>query len=189
VGVRYFRRSFDNQISSIFDVQWDGDGVLDVSNALIENNQTIDLVSYEEENEEMTPDQAALVQRTFPNITRNSDEVASIFYARLFEIKPEVITLFSSDITEQKKKLMTMLSLAVIHLHDLGKITPALQDLARRHVGYGVQESSYDAVGQALIWTLERALRDALTFELKEAWAATYDEIKTVMLNAAREVT
>jgi len=31
-------------------------------------------------------------------------------------------------------------------------------DLGRRHVHYGVQDSQYDSVGTALLWTLERGL-------------------------------
>jgi len=61
-----------------------------------------------------------------------------LFYGRLFEIAPDVRALFPADLAEQKKKLIAMLATAVNNLHQVGSIVPAVQDLGRRHVGYGV---------------------------------------------------
>ena len=71
--------------------------------------------------------------------------------------------MFPTDLTAQKGKLMTMIATAVTNLHQVDKIVPAVQDLGRRHVGYGVTAAHYKPVGEALIWTLEKGLGDGFT--------------------------
>ena len=64
---------------------------------------------------------------------------------------------------------MQMIGVAVTGLNDLGKLIPAVQDLGRRHVGYGVKAEHYDTVGAALLDTLAKGLGDDFTPETKEA--------------------
>lgn len=136
----------------------------------------------------MTPDQVQLVQETFKKVLPIAPQAADLFYGRLFEIAPQVRPLFPSDITEQKQKLMGMIATAVNNLHQVETIVPAVQDLGRRHVNYGVTTDHYKPVGEALIWTLEKGLGDAFTPDVKSAWLATYTTLQGVMTAAAAEV-
>jgi hemoglobin-like flavoprotein len=106
----------------------------------------------------------------------------------LFTIAPEVRTLFPSDLTEQKKKLMQMIATAVTNLHQVERIIPAVEELGRRHVGYGVTARHYEPVGAALLWTLEQGLGAEFTPSVKAAWAATYATVMGVMTKAAAAV-
>jgi hemoglobin-like flavoprotein len=115
-----------------------------------------------------------------------SETAAELFYGRLFEIAPEVKPLFTSDIKEQGKKLMSMITLAVRGLDNLEVLVPAVQKLGVGHVDYGVKEEHYAVVGEALIWTLGKGLGDAYTDEVKEAWLAVYTVLATTMKDAAR---
>ncbi len=133
----------------------------------------------------MTPEQIELVQTTWAKVAPSADQVAVLFYDRLFEIAPEVKPLFKSDMTEQGQKLMQMLAVAVNGLPQLESIVPAVQEMGVRHTDYGVADSHYDSVGAALLWTLEQGLGDAFTPEVKEAWAVTYTTLATVMKEAA----
>jgi hemoglobin-like flavoprotein len=90
--------------------------------------------------------------------------------------------------TEQGKKLMAMIATAVKGLNNPDKLVPAVQQLGRNHVGYGVVDAHYDTVGAALLWTLEQGLGEAFTPEVKDAWAAVYTLLATVMKAAAAEV-
>ncbi|WP_238367221.1 globin family protein [Mesobacterium pallidum] len=109
---------------------------------------------------------------------------ADIFYDRLFEIAPQVRPLFPEDMTDQKKKLMQMLAVAVNGLTKLDEILPAVQDLGRRHAGYAVTSEHYDHVGAALIFTLGKGLGDDFTPETREAWVETYGVLASVMIEA-----
>jgi hemoglobin-like flavoprotein len=113
--------------------------------------------------------------------------MADLLYRRLFEIAPHLRALFPADLTEQKEKLVTMLALAILNLHRIEEIVPAVEDLARRHVTYGVTEVDYKPVGEALMWTLEEALGDQFTPAVRSAWLAAYGLLSGVMISAAAE--
>ncbi|MEO1281941.1 MAG: globin family protein [Pseudomonadota bacterium] len=117
----------------------------------------------------MTPEQVSLVQSSFEKVVPIAPQAADIFYTKLFEIAPETRKLFPQDMSEQKSKLMTMLGTAVGNLHQIDTIVPAVQDLGRKHVGYGVTAEQYKPVGEALIHTLETGLGDDFTPEVKDA--------------------
>lgn len=133
----------------------------------------------------MTPEQVAMVQESFKKVVPIAGTAADLFYGRLFEIAPEVRPLFPEDLKEQKKKLIGMLATAVTNLHQIDKIMTAVEDLGRRHVGYGVTAKQYEPVGAALLWTLEKGLGDDFTPPVKEAWTVTYMTLAGVMQNAA----
>ena len=133
----------------------------------------------------MTPEQVAMVQESFKKVVPIAGTAADLFYGRLFEIAPEVRALFPEDLKEQKKKLIGMLATAVTNLHQVDKILTAVEDLGRRHVGYGVTAQQYEPVGAALLWTLEKGLGNDVTPPVKEAWTETYMTLAGVMQTAA----
>jgi hemoglobin-like flavoprotein len=132
----------------------------------------------------MTPEQVVLVQSSFEKVRPIADTAAQLFYDRLFEIAPEVRPLFTGNIKEQGRKLMTMLATAVASLDKIEHIVPAVQELGRRHGTYGVRDEHYGRVGEALLWTLERGLGNDFTPEVKDAWAAVYTTLANTMQEA-----
>lgn len=133
----------------------------------------------------VTQQQKALVESTWENVRPISDKAAELFYGKLFELEPSVKPLFKTDLQSQGVKLMKTIGLAVNGLKNLDAIVPVVQDLGRRHVGYGVQKQHYATVGEALLWTLEQGLGEAFTPEVKEAWANVYGLLSSVMIEAA----
>ncbi|MBI1201846.1 MAG: hemin receptor [Rhodopseudomonas sp.] len=136
----------------------------------------------------MTPDQIAMVQESFKKVAPIASTAADLFYGRLFEIAPAVRPLFPDDLADQKKKLIAMLATAVNNLHQVETIIPAVEDLGRRHVAYGVTSGMYEPVGAALLWTLEQGLGDDFTPPVKAAWTETYVTLAGVMQKAAASV-
>ena len=134
----------------------------------------------------LTAAQKILVQNSFATIATIADDAAILFYQRLFELDPSLRPMFRGEMAEQRKKLMQMITAAVKGLDRLDQLVPVVQELGRRHVRYGVQDSHYDTVGAALLWTLEAGLGKAFTPETKEAWAAVYGLLATTMKDAAR---
>jgi hemoglobin-like flavoprotein len=133
----------------------------------------------------MTPQQITLIQQSWAEVVPITDTAAGLFYQRLFALDPEVRPLFKGDMREQGQKLMKMLGLVVNSLGRLDELVPAAQDMARRHVGYGVKPAHYDTVGAALLWTLEQGLGSKFTDEVKAAWASAYGVLSQVMKDAA----
>lgn len=133
----------------------------------------------------MTPEQIALVQGSFRQVTPMAARIADLFYGRLFELAPEVRPLFSDDLVEQKKKLMQMLGLAVTGLNSPETLLPAVVGLGERHREYDVSPEHYASVGEALIWALGQGLGEAFTDEVAMAWAAVYGTLADVMIGAS----
>ena len=82
---------------------------------------------------------------------------------------------------EQKRTLMAMLALAIATLDNPEGLPSVARDLGQRHLGYGTQELQFEAVGSALLWTLERALGADFTPDARRAWTETYGVLAGLM--------
>jgi hemoglobin-like flavoprotein len=133
----------------------------------------------------MNPEQIMLVQASFVLVMPIADTAAALFYQRLFELDPSLRPMFSGDIQEQGRKLMSMLKIAVNGLTRLDQLVPAVRELGQRHARYGVRDEHYDTVAAALLWTLGRGLGEAFTPEVKQAWVAAYTLLAGTMKAAA----
>jgi hemoglobin-like flavoprotein len=133
----------------------------------------------------MTPEQVSLVQESFRKVVPIAGTAADLFYDRLFTIAPEVKPMFPADMAEQKKKLIAMLATAVTNLHQIDTILPAVENLGKRHVAYGVTPAHYEPVGAALLWTLEQGLGPDFTPPVKAAWTEAYMTLAGAMQGAA----
>jgi hemoglobin-like flavoprotein len=135
----------------------------------------------------MTPEQVKLVKDSWAKVAPIAETAAELFYGKLFELDPSVKPMFKGDMTDQGRKLMTMLNTAVNSLDNVEAIVPAIQAMGKRHVGYGVKDEHYDTVGEALIWTLGAGLKDDFTEDTKAAWITVYTLVSTTMKDAAAE--
>ncbi|HEY7065131.1 MAG TPA: globin family protein [Chloroflexota bacterium] len=133
----------------------------------------------------MNAEQKHWVQASFEAISPIAETVAQVFYTRLFELDPGLRPLFRGDLAVQGRALMHMLRVVVNRLDEPDQLIPMVQALGQRHAHYGVQEAHYGLVGQALLYTLEQGLGPAFTDEVRDAWAAAYALLASVMQDAA----
>lgn len=136
----------------------------------------------------MTPEEKSLVRESFAQVVPIADQAAALFYGRLFEIDPSLRPLFKTDITVQGKKLMQTLGYCVSKLDALDELLPAVRELGRKHVGYGVKAGDYTTVGAALLWTLEKGLGSAFTPEVEAAWTTVYQALAATMMAGSQPV-
>ena len=134
----------------------------------------------------MTEKQITLVQKSW-KVFRSIDPglVGDVFYSRLFMDVPAVKRLFKAPMADQNKKLIDMIGVIVSRLDRLHEVTPDIQEMAKRHVDYGVKPAHYEAVGNALIWTLEQGLGIDWNPAVKEAWTACYGVLADIMITAS----
>lgn len=135
----------------------------------------------------MTPQQIELVKKTWVMVVPIADKAAELFYGRLFELEPSYRQMFKNDMTEQGKKLMKTINIAVEALDDVEPLVPTLKQMGADHAGYGVVDRDYNVVGAALLWTLEQGLGEAFSDEVRNAWAAVYDVLASTMKAGAAE--
>ena len=107
------------------------------------------------------------------------------FYARLFEISPEIRPMFPDDISVQAGKLTEMLAVLVGKLDRPLDLVMTLEDLGMRHRGYGVAAQHFAPVGRALFETLASELGPRFDEATRRAWIALYALATTWMQHAS----
>lgn len=136
----------------------------------------------------MTTNEIHLVKYSWSVVERIDPVVAGgIFYKRLFETAPYLKPMFSESVPVQSKKLMAMITYVINRLDKLDTILDDIKQLAKRHVKYGVRDEHYEIVGSALLWTLEQALANLWTPEVKQAWITCYSLLSSAMLEATAD--
>jgi len=134
----------------------------------------------------MTEHQIELVKNSW-KLLRKVDPVliGDVFYSKLFVDLPQVQHLFKTEREQQSKKLIATLAVVVNKLDHLEELTNDIEQLALRHIKYGVKPEHYTYVGAALLWTLERGLGVDWNEEVKQAWSKCYSILSSTMINAA----
>jgi hemoglobin-like flavoprotein len=133
----------------------------------------------------MNPHHVLLIEQAWAQLAPNAEFVGMAFYDRLFALDPRLRRLFRGERSEQAKKLMQMLAAAIGLLRRPEQLLPVLEQLGRRHAGYGVVDAHYALVGQALLQTLEAGLGADFTPAQREAWTALYAVVSGTMQRAA----
>ncbi|NUS16004.1 MAG: globin [Streptomyces sp.] len=131
----------------------------------------------------MTAD-LSLIRSSFAAVQPYGTQVTGYFYEHLFANNPEVRPLFAPHIGDQSDRLWAALGALVANIENTETLVGMLQNLGRRHVGYGALAEHYPAVGASLIATLRHFAGDAWTPEIEESWTAVYGVISTTMISA-----
>jgi methyl-accepting chemotaxis protein len=133
----------------------------------------------------MTLDVNAL-ETSFDLIAPRGEELAEIFYTRLFAAAPVVEPLFAeTDLSRQKTKLLATLVLLRKSLRDLDAIVPKLRELGARHAAYGAVVDHYPVVGEILIASMAELAGEAWRPEYERAWSDAFEVVTDVMLEGA----
>ncbi|MEC4988141.1 MAG: globin family protein, partial [Oscillatoria sp. PMC 1068.18] len=127
-----------------------------------------------------------LVESSFEKIKPQANEFVASFYENLFTASPEAKPLFNTtNMAEQKKKLLASLVLVVENIRKPEVLESALKGLGAKHVKYGALPEHYPLVGNALLTTFEQYLGSDWTPEVKQAWVDAYGSITELMLSGA----
>jgi nitric oxide dioxygenase len=133
----------------------------------------------------LTSDERELIRDSFRVVSRNRRQAAARFYELLFEQAPQTRELFVNDLERQGVELMSKLGLIVAEIQNIEGLVPVLEDLALRHVAYGVKPHHYPLVGTALVGMLAEIVGDAFTPETRAAWTKAYDNLSALMIRGA----
>jgi len=129
----------------------------------------------------MTQQEIRLVQESVEEILPHTQEMGDLLYQRLFEIAPEVKSLFKTDMTLQSRKLMSILVHVIANLDQLDKLTEEFKGLAAKHHDYQITPKHYRFLKSAFLWTLEQKMSNWNT-DLESAWRIAYDTLAGAMI-------
>ena len=122
-----------------------------------------------------------------------AEAVGHVIFTNLFALKQEFLEMFSfaqipdfETTTEYKdhiKVVVNTVNKAVENLNNLPNLMPILKGIGIDHIDRGVQKEDYDVLGQAVIMSLQQALGEKFTFELKRAWLLVYTALKNGIIS------
>jgi len=134
--------------------------------------------------------QIELLESSFQAIASCGEAFVTAFYERLFTRFPQTRAFFAStDMKEQRKKLLGALALVIQNLRKPEVLTSALTGLGQRHVTYGVRPEHYLIVGAVLLETFADFLGERWTPAYHDAWAEAYEAVCAIMLQGANVPT
>nr|WP_315492028.1 globin domain-containing protein [uncultured Rhodoferax sp.] len=122
------------------------------------------------------------VRKNFALLGPRADELVETFYGRLFELEPTFRPMFATDMSEQRKKLIAMLSVVVANLDKPDVLAEAATRLGKTHAGRGIDPKDFEPVGQSLIHAIQTVSGAAFTFEVEQAWLELYSGISSIMI-------
>ncbi len=116
-----------------------------------------------------------------------AEKAVGYFYARLFVANPELRSMFPLAMDATRKHFLAALARIVWSMDDPEALTEYLRHLAVDHRKFGVRSSHYQVIGDALIATLRAFSGGLWTARAQSAWEVAFDQITTVMAQAARD--
>ena len=148
---------------------------------------------YEESDETIPEKERIRVVKSWRLVKElDQDIVGKALMKNIFTLAPEALKLYSfknvSDLYESQelkrhyKKLLGALDNAILNLDDKPLVDKELNSLGFRHFSYGVKQSHYDVVNEAVLLTLETGLSEKFTPEIKNAWGEALNYMKEKMI-------
>lgn len=128
------------------------------------------------------------MRANFAKAAAAGDEAPLYFYAHLFLTHPETRSMFPVSMAHQRDRLFAALGEVVARVDDLPSLVPILQQLGRDHRKFGALPAHYPAVGASLLATLQH-FDDEWDEQLAADWAAAYELVAQVMVEAAEEAS
>ncbi len=131
-----------------------------------------------------------LIRKNFFKIAPKVDELTETFYATLFLRYPDVVPLFDGiNMQQQRRMLANAIVFVVENLDAMDIASGTLEEMGRRHVGYGAQAEHYPAVGECLIHAMATVSGDDWNDELQAQWVEAYGVISSIMIKGAEKPT
>jgi len=129
----------------------------------------------------MTPQQIESVRHSWAQVFPLRETAAQMFYDKLFELDPALRPLFKADLTQQAGKLFDTLNALVASLDEAGALQSVAAPLQRSHAGFGATPAHYEAVCEALMWTLGASVGKGFTAPVRAAWVEAYSGLSRAM--------
>jgi hemoglobin-like flavoprotein len=132
----------------------------------------------------MTTQQLDLVRHTWKQALPVRETVGELFNRRLQVMVPGVCALFGPLLERQTRDILNLCGAVVANIDDLTPILPRIKDLGRRFQAFGARPEHYTALGEALLWALQRNLADSWNAGIKAAWAEGFALLSELMMEA-----
>lgn len=119
----------------------------------------------------------AHVKATVPALAEHGRSITKAMYATLFK-DDHIRALFNHANQGEHGAQVHALAAAILayaqNIDNLGALTPVVERIAYKHVGYNILPEHYPYVATALLGAIKEVLDEAATEEILEAWGQAY---------------
>ncbi|KAM6462174.1 neuroglobin [Python bivittatus] len=137
-----------------------------------------------------------LIRESWQKVGVSPLEHGIVLFTRLFDLDPDLLPLFqynckkfstpqeclsSPEFLEHIRKVMVVIDAAVTHLENLHCLEEYLANLGKKHQAVGVKLESFEAVGDSLLYMLEKCHGPAFKLNVREAWTKLYSAVVKAM--------
>lgn len=133
-----------------------------------------------------------VIRATLPVVGEHIQEIASRFYAHMFEGHPELLDgLFNrgnqADGRQQQALAGSIAAFAGFLVNDPTHLPEhLLSRIAHKHASLGLHPDQYQVVHDNLMWAIVDVLGDAVTAEVAAAWDEVYWLMANMLINKER---
>jgi nitric oxide dioxygenase len=138
---------------------------------------------------QLSPQTIELVKASVPALAAHGSEITKRMYARLFEDE-HIKNLFNHSNQGEGGSQVHALAAAILgyaqNIENLAVLTPVVERIAHKHIGYHILPEHYPYVARALLDAISDVLGEAATPEILSAWGEAYWFLADIL--KAREV-
>ena len=135
--------------------------------------------------------QRDIIKATVPLLETGGEALTTHFYKLMLSEYPEVRPLFNqahqASGTQQRALANGVLQYAR-HIDRLEALGPLAAQIVNKHVALQIQPEHYPIVGTCLLRAIREVLGEAVaTDAVIDAWAAAYQQLADILINAERQ--
>ena len=157
----------------------------DNSKSLLNTPETVSAKLLDEAEAEQEINMKQILLDTLALLEPQQEALTETFYQRLFAQYPQVKPLFAkTDFSKQGKMLMAAIKLVANNVDNPQALDRALENMGKKHQGYGALPEHYPAVAQTLLGVMAEFAADAWTDEMEKTWMDALHIVAEKMLAA-----
>lgn len=144
--------------------------------------------------EPLTPEQEQIIRETLPVVGEHIDEIAPLFYSKMFAKHPELLrdTFNRGNQAQGAQQRALAASVATYATLLVTPDAPEPRDLLSRighkHASLGIREDQYGIVHENLMAAIVDVLGEAVTPPVADAWSAVYWNMAKVLIDFEAEL-
>ncbi|MGC1273329.1 MAG: NO-inducible flavohemoprotein [Planctomycetaceae bacterium] len=133
----------------------------------------------------------AIVKATAPVVAANAEAITRRFYDLMFAGNPEVQGFFNQAHQQagtQQQALAGSICAYAANIDNLAVLGPAVELIAQKHCSLMIKPEHYPIVGGHLLAAIKDVLGDAVTDEVRDAWAEAYGLLAKIMIERESQI-
>lgn len=142
-------------------------------------------------NSGLRPDQLQLIKATVPVLAEHGKTITTVFYKNMLDAHPELNNVFNMPNQvngHQPRALAGALFAYASNIDNLGALVPAVELICNKHASLYIKPDDYKIVAKYLLEAMGEVLGEALTPEIKDAWAAAYWQLADIMIGRENQI-